>query len=73
MPDTERTRTGVKAAQSRGVKFGRKLKLSPPQVTYARKLVEAGEPVAQVAKLLNVDRARRSIGICIGRRPSLPC
>ena len=54
---TERTRTGVKAAQVRGVKFGRKLKLSALQVTHARKLVEGGEPVPQVAKLLSVDRA----------------
>ena len=54
---TERTRAGVKAAQVRGVKFGRKLKLSAQQVTYARKLVEGGEPVPQVAELLSVDRA----------------
>ena len=54
---TERTRAGVKAAQVRGVKFGRTLKLSAQQVSHARKLIEGGEPVPQVAKLLNVDRA----------------
>ena len=54
---TERTRAGVKAAQVRGVKFGRTLKLSAQQVNHARKLIEGGEPVPQVAKLLNVDRA----------------
>jgi DNA invertase Pin-like site-specific DNA recombinase len=54
---TERTRAGVKAAQARGVKFGRKPKLSAQQIAHARKLVEAGEPVPQVAALLSVDRA----------------
>ena len=53
----ERTRAGVKAAQQRGVKFGRKPKLSAPQIAHARKLIEAGEPVPQVARLLSVDRA----------------
>jgi DNA invertase Pin-like site-specific DNA recombinase len=54
---TERTRAGVQAAQTRGVKFGRKRKLTPPQIGHARKLIEAGEPVPLVAKLLGVDRA----------------
>ena len=54
---SERTRAGVKAAQSRGVKFGRKPKLSKSQITHARKLVEQGEPVPAVARLLNVDRS----------------
>jgi DNA invertase Pin-like site-specific DNA recombinase len=53
----ERTRAGVKAAQTRGVKFGRKPKLSAPQIVHARKLVDQGEPVPEVAKLLRVDRA----------------
>lgn len=53
----ERTRAGVNAAQARGVKFGRKPKLTSQQIDHARKLIEAGEPVPQVAKLLNVDRA----------------
>ena len=54
---TERTRAGVKAAQSRGVKFGRKPKLTGQQIAHARKLIEAGEAVPEVAKLLSVDRA----------------
>lgn len=54
---TERTRAGVKAAQSRGVKFGRKPKLQAQQIIHARKLVDQGEPVRTVAKLLGVDRA----------------
>jgi len=53
----ERTCAGVKAAQSRGVKFGRKLKLTAPQIAHARKLIDAGEPVPDVARLLRVDRA----------------
>ena len=53
----ERTRAGVKAAQARGVKFGRKPKLTAPQIAHARKLIEQGDPVPDVAKLLSVDRA----------------
>lgn len=53
----ERTRAGVKAAQARGVKFGRKRKLTPQQVSHARKLVEGGEAVPDVARLFSVDRA----------------
>jgi DNA invertase Pin-like site-specific DNA recombinase len=40
---SERTRAGVKAAQRRGVKFGRKQHLTPEQVEHARKLIEQGE------------------------------
>jgi len=54
---TERTRAGVKAAQSRGVKFGRKPKLTTLQIAHARTLVESGKAVSEVAQLLNVDRA----------------
>lgn len=53
---TERTRAGVKAAQARGVKFGRKPKLTAPQIAHARKLVESGEPVPEIARLLSVER-----------------
>src|SRR5215468_2697087 len=34
----ERTRAGVKAAKARGVKFGRKPKLTPQQIRHAREL-----------------------------------
>ncbi len=54
---TERTRAGVKAAQRRGVKFGRKPKLTAPQIARARKLIDEGEPVPDVARLLSADRA----------------
>ena len=53
---TERSRAGVKAAQRRGVKFGRKPKLSPEQIDHARKLIEQGESRKYVAGLLNVGR-----------------
>jgi DNA invertase Pin-like site-specific DNA recombinase len=54
---TERTRAGVKAAICRGVKFGRKPKLTAPQIAHACKLIDEGEPVPDVARLLSVDRA----------------
>ena len=53
---SERTRAGVKAAQRRGVKFGRKAKLTPEQIDHARKLIEDGQRREDVAALLNVDR-----------------
>jgi len=53
---TERTRAGVKAAQKRGVKFGRRRKLSPPQVAHARQLINGGQRVQDVASLLSVGR-----------------
>ena len=53
---TERTRAGVKAAQRRGVRFGRKPKLSPQQVEHARQLIADGKRVQDVAALLSVGR-----------------
>ena len=52
----ERTRAGVQAAQRRGVKFGRKRKLSAAQLRHARELIARGEPRRYVAELLNVGR-----------------
>jgi DNA invertase Pin-like site-specific DNA recombinase len=52
----ERTRAGVKEAQRRGVKFGRKPKLTPAQVKHAREQIEGGKQVRDVAALLGVDR-----------------
>jgi len=54
---SERTRAGVKAAQRRGVKFGRKVKLTPEQIEHARKLIDKGEARQYVAGLLNVGRS----------------
>src|SRR5271163_4196610 len=53
---SERTRAGVKDAQRRGVKFGRKPKLSAKQIDHARKLIDGGQRREDVAALLNVDR-----------------
>ncbi len=53
---TERTRVGVKAAKGRGVKFGRKPKLTAQQKRHARQLLDQGETVQDVANLLNVHR-----------------
>lgn len=53
----ERTQAGMKEARRRGVKFGRKPKLSPAQVAKARKLIEHGERVEAVAELWNVGRS----------------
>jgi hypothetical protein len=39
---TDRTRAGVKAAQRRGGKFGRKPKLTAQQIGHARKLIADG-------------------------------
>lgn len=39
----ERTRAGVTAAKARGVKFGRKPKLTAQQINQARKLIAGGE------------------------------
>jgi hypothetical protein len=40
---SERTRAGMKGARGRGVKFGRKPKLTPEQIAHARKLIRKGE------------------------------
>jgi DNA invertase Pin-like site-specific DNA recombinase len=53
---SERTRAGVKAARKRGVKFGRKPKLSPEQIEHAREQIDNGKRREDVAALLNVDR-----------------
>jgi DNA invertase Pin-like site-specific DNA recombinase len=46
---SERTHAGVKAAKARGVKFGRKRKLTPQQVAHARKLIDDNESPQPVA------------------------
>jgi DNA invertase Pin-like site-specific DNA recombinase len=53
---SERTRAGVAAAQGRGVKFGRKRKLTIQQISHAHKLIDQGQRREDVAALLNVDR-----------------
>jgi len=61
----ERTKAGRAAAKARGVKMGRKPKLSPQQVAHARELREQGQRPRQIAPLLKVsertvERALRS-------------
>jgi DNA invertase Pin-like site-specific DNA recombinase len=51
----ERTTAGRAAAVARGVKLGRKPKLSPQHVAHARVLLEQGERPAHVAHLLKVS------------------
>ena len=53
---SERTRAGVKAAQRRGVKFGRKPKMTPQQIAHARKLIDQGEDRQKIADLFKVGR-----------------
>ena len=50
-------RAGGKAAQRRGVKFGRKVKLTPEEIDHARKLIDKGEARQYVADLLSVGRS----------------
>jgi Enterobacteriaceae phage serine recombinase len=53
---SERTRAGVKAAKARGVKFGRKPKLTADQIDHARELIEAGDKHrSTIAALFKVD------------------
>ena len=54
---SERTRAGVKDAQRRGVKFGRKPKLTRQQIDHARKLIKRGEDRQEVANLFKVNRS----------------
>ena len=53
---SERTRAGAAAAKARGVKFGRKPKLTPQQISQARKLITAGERTQDVADSFKVGR-----------------
>jgi DNA invertase Pin-like site-specific DNA recombinase len=54
---SERTRAGVKAARVRGVKFGRKPKLTRQQVLQAIKLMNSGEGAEDVAIGFHVSKA----------------
>ena len=61
----ERTKAGRAVAMARGVRMGRKPKLSPQQIAHARQLREQGKSSKQIAPLLKVsertvERALRS-------------
>jgi len=51
----------------RGVKFGRKRKLSAQQIDHARRLIDTGQRREDVAALLNVDRTTlyRALAGCL--------
>jgi DNA invertase Pin-like site-specific DNA recombinase len=51
----ERTKAGRAAAKARGVKMGRKPKLSPQQIAHARQLREQGQRSRQIGQLLKVS------------------
>ena len=52
-----RTEEGRRAAQARGVPFGRPPKLRPDQRTVARHLIDEGKSVSEVARTFNVHVA----------------
>jgi len=54
---SERTLAGVTAAQRRGAKFGRKVKLTREQIDHARKLIDEGASRQYVADLLTVGHS----------------
>jgi len=54
----------MKEARRRGVKLGRKKKLSPAQIAKARKLIDVGERFEDVAVLWNVRPYDALPGAC---------
>jgi DNA invertase Pin-like site-specific DNA recombinase len=52
----ERTREGMKAAKARGIRAGRKPKLTSQQIEHAKRLIEEGQYHWQVADLFAVSR-----------------
>ena len=52
-----RTAAGRARAKANGVRFGRRLKLNAHQRAHAMKLFDAGEPLAVVARILDVDQS----------------
>lgn len=53
----ERTKAGLAAAKARGVKLGRKPKLTPAKLREACRLVRSGKGVEMVAKRFRVSRS----------------
>lgn len=54
---SERTTAGIRAAQARGVRLGRRPTLDRMQIKHARSLIAAGESPSNVARLLRVGRS----------------
>ena len=63
-----RTEEGQRAAQARGVPFGRPPKLLPEQRTLVRHLIEEGNSVSEVARTFNVHVA--TIYRCLHDHPA---
>lgn len=53
----DRTSMGRKAAQQRGVRFGRPSKLNPDQIVLCERLLSEAMPARQIAKALGVHRS----------------
>jgi DNA invertase Pin-like site-specific DNA recombinase len=53
----ERTRAGSAAARRRGVKAGRKPKLTPEKIVHAQRLIDQGESPGEVARSFDVSVA----------------
>jgi len=53
---SERTSAGRAAAKAKGVRFGPKPALTSDQVTHAKRMIEEGQSVSEVAWLLGVHR-----------------
>jgi DNA invertase Pin-like site-specific DNA recombinase len=53
----ERTAAGRMAAKSRGVRFGRPRKLNPQQAKLAKRLLEEGKLVSEIAETFGVHVA----------------
>lgn len=53
----ERTSSGREAARNRGVRFGRPSKLTAEQLALGRRLIDEGQSVREVARVLNCHHA----------------
>ncbi len=56
---TRCARAGVKPAKRRGMRFGRKVRLTPDRLTHARTLIEQGKTPTDAAKIIAMGRATR--------------
>ena len=65
-----RTDEGRNRAQARGVRFGRKLKLTPHQRQEALARRAAGEALVEIARSYNVSHSTREVLAGLGRGPS---
>ena len=64
----ERTKEGRASAKKRGVKFGRKFKLTPHQQVQVRSMLKDGQSIRAIARHFNVgvatiDRIKRTTQI----------